>query len=201
MEIYNQEGVDALAQSGKPIPGQSLTSDPEQRRPFENPPEFTTFKEALDFTVGELLLEENLIPILKAIGDGMPITEIVMQMGYVGFREGKWNPDLMMMMIEPLMYVLMALAEKAGLKYRIDDEDDDEENEDEKENILQEKTKNIARVAKEKANTVSGVPEGALPMDIVQEIENTKINKESLLAKPNQETSMGEEESLLSRGQ
>ena len=47
----------------------------------------------------------------------------------------------------------------------------------------------------------SGVPEGALPMDIVQEIENTKINKESLLAKPNQETSMGEEESLLSRGQ
>ena len=36
-------------------------------------------------------------------------------MGYVGFREGKWNPDLMMMLIEPFMYLLMALAEKAGI--------------------------------------------------------------------------------------
>ena len=210
MEIYNQEGVDALATAGKPIPGQSLTADPEQRRPFESSPEFTNFKEALDFTVGELLLEENLIPMLKAIGDGMPITEIVMQMGYVGFREGKWNPDLMLMMIEPLMYVLMSLAEKAGLEYRIDDEDDDEEDIDEKENMLEEKTKNIARVAKEKLNKSSGVPQGDLPTDIVKEIAEVEINQENLLDKPMEETPMEEasmeeapmeEESLLSRGQ
>ena len=35
MEEYNQAGVDAIASAGKPIPGQSLTSDPDQVRPFE----------------------------------------------------------------------------------------------------------------------------------------------------------------------
>ncbi|BCV04243.1 MAG: hypothetical protein CM15mV82_110 [uncultured marine virus] len=35
--------------------------------------------------------------------------------------------DLMMMLMEPLMYLLMALAKKAGIKYRIDDEDDDDD--------------------------------------------------------------------------
>ena len=62
-----------------------------------------------------------------ALGDGVPVTDLAMQIGYVGFREGKWNPDLMMMLMEPIMYLLMALAEKAGIKYRIDDEDDDDE--------------------------------------------------------------------------
>ena len=38
MEEYNQEAVDAFAQAGRPIPGQSLTSNPDEPRPFERPP-------------------------------------------------------------------------------------------------------------------------------------------------------------------
>ena len=127
MEEYNQEAVDAFAQAGRPIPGQSLTSNPDEPRPFEGPPDFTNFKEALDYVAAELLLEENFMPMVLAMGDGVPVTDLAMQIGYVGFREGKWNPDLMMMLMEPLMYLLMALAEKAGIKYRIDDEDDDDD--------------------------------------------------------------------------
>lgn len=131
-EEYSQEAVDAFANTGRPIPGQSLTSNPDEPRPFEGPPEFTNFKEALDYTVVELLEPEAYLSLMGAVGDNVPILDLVMQITYVGFREGKWNPDLMMMLIEPLMYLLMALAEKADIQYRIDDEDDedDEDNED-----------------------------------------------------------------------
>ncbi len=103
MEEYSQEAVDAFAQAGRPIPGQSLTSNPDEPRPFEGPPDFTNFKEALDYVAAELLLEENFMPMVLAMGDGVPVTDLAMQIGYVGFREGKWNPDLMMMLMEPLM--------------------------------------------------------------------------------------------------
>ncbi len=144
MEEYSQEGVNALAQAGRAIPGQSLTANPDEPRPFEGAPDFTNFKEALDYTAAELLLEENYMPLMMAIGDGVPIVDLATQIGYVGFREGKWNPDLMMMLLEPIMYLLMALAEKAGIEYRIDSEDDDED----EDSIFQEKTNNIAQSLK-----------------------------------------------------
>tara|TARA_R110002012_G_scaffold112588_1_gene258393 strand:+ start:2795 stop:3427 length:633 start_codon:yes stop_codon:yes gene_type:complete len=182
-EQYNQEGVNAIGEAGKPIPGQSLTADPETKRPFESPPQHTTFKEALEETVGELLLEENYMPLMKAVSDGMPITDIALQMGYVGFREGKWNPDLMMMMLEPLMYTVMALAEKAGIKYRIDDEDDG----DDEDTLAEEKTSNIAKIAKQKLET-NKMPSRSLPPEIVEKIESLDMAKEeSLLAQPVEE--------------
>jgi len=197
MEEYSQEAVDAFAQAGRPIPGQSLTSNPDEPRPFEGPPDFTNFKEALDYTAAELLLEENYTPMVLAMGDGIPVTDLAMQIGYVGFREGKWNPDLMMMLIEPLMYLLMALAEKADIQYRIDDEDD----EDDEDSILEDKVRNIAETLK--AKEMGKMPKGALPSDIVEKIESLDIPKESLLAKT-EEPMIEEEEpqqSLLERGQ
>ena len=196
METYNQEAVEAFAKTGRPIPGQSLTSNPDEPRPFEGQPEFTNFKKALDYTTAELLLEENYTPIVLAIADGVPITDLAMQIGYVGFREGKWNPDLMLMLMEPLMYLLMALAEKADIEYRIDDEDD-EEDEEEEETILEEKANNIAETVKQKLGKVEGVPDGALPKDIVEKIKTIEMSQESLLAKPETKEST----SLLERGQ
>jgi len=177
MEEYSQEAVDVFAQAGRPIPGQSLTSNPDEPRPFEGPPDFTNFKEALDYTAAELLLEENYTPMVLAMGDGIPVTDLAMQIGYVGFREGKWNPDLMMMLIEPLMYLLMALS------------------------ILEDKVRNIAETLK--AKEMGKMPKGALPSDIVEKIESLDIPKESLLAKT-EEPMIEEEEpqqSLLERGQ
>lgn len=197
MEQYNQKAVDAFANTGRPIPGQSLTSNPDEPRPFEGPPDFTNFKEALDYIAAELLLEENYLPMIAAIDDGVPITDLAMQIGYVGFREGKFNPDLMMMLMEPIMYLLMALAEKAGVEYRIDDEDDDD---DEDENsIFLEKSKNIADTIKEKVNS-GKVPSGVLPINIVEQIENINIPEESLLSRPEEETPTETEQSLLDRG-
>lgn len=191
-EVMNPEAVEAFANRQQSIPGQSLTSDPDQRRPFESAPDFTDFREALEYVALELLEEEAYTPMVLAIGDGVTITDLAMQIGYVGFREGKWNPDLMMMLMEPLMYLLMALAEKAGIKYRIDDEDDmnlfdmEDGETDEEETMLVEKTKLAARVAKEKKAKESGsVPSGALPVEVMEKLE--AIPEMSLLAKQEEE--------------
>ncbi len=143
--------------------------------------------------------------IVGAIGDGVPIVDLVMQITYVGFREGKWNPDLMLMLVEPLIYTLMSLAEKADIEYRIDDEDD--EDDEAPESILEEKAKNIADLARAKMQKTGSVPSGALPTEILQQIEDIKI-PEGLLAKPQQTEEVMEEpmteepqQSLLNKGQ
>ena len=197
-EEYSQEAVDAFANTGRPIPGQSLTSNPNEPRPFEGAPEFTNFKEALDYTVTELLDPEAYLSLMGAVGDNVPILDLVMQITYVGFREGKWNPDLMLMLVEPLIFVLMSLAEKAGIEYRIDSEDDDDDD-----TVFEEKAKNIAEVAKEKVRNNKS-PSGLINQEILQKIEEAEV-PQSLLSKPeepiSEEINVEEEQSLLSKGQ
>jgi len=53
MEEYSQEAVESFGKASRPIPGQSLTTNPDEPRPFEGPPDFTNFKEALDYTAAE----------------------------------------------------------------------------------------------------------------------------------------------------
>jgi hypothetical protein len=182
MEQYDPKGIEVLANNtGRPIPGQSLTNSPDEPRPFETAPEYTNFKKALDYIVGELLQEEVMIPIVSAIGQDVPITDVATQMLYVGFREGKWNPDLLMMLVEPVMYVLMALCEKAGVDYKLyGDEEQDDTEEDEVE-IRNNKQKNLAAAAKAKIGNITKVPTGALPKDIVADIQSSSISP-SLLA-------------------
>ena len=198
-EEYSQEAVDAFANTGRPIPGQSLTSNPDEPRPFEGATEFTNFKEALDYTVTELLDPEAYLSLMGAVGDNVPILDLVMQITYVGFREGKWNPDLMLMLVEPLIFVLMSLAEKAGIEYRIDSEDDDDDD-----TMFEERAKNIADVAKEKLQNSNKSPAGLINQEILQKIEEAEV-PQSLLSKPeeimNEEVNSEEEQSLLSKGQ
>ena len=186
LEEFDQAGVDAIGGNlGRPIPGQSLTTSPEEARPFEQPPEFTDFRDALDFMTSELLLEENLVPLLQSMGAGVPIVDIVTQLTYVGFREGKWNPDMVLLLVEPLAYVLIALCEKAGIKdfviYGGEDQDDTEEDETEIRNLKQ---NNLEKLAKDKLGNVTTVPEGALPKDIMEDIQ--EANVASLLAPSNE---------------
>jgi|TARA_R100001463_G_scaffold31476_1_gene71115 hypothetical protein len=183
-EEYNQEGIDALVNSSRPIPGQSLTEDPDNSYPWEGPPEYTDFRKAFNYIAEELLEEEVYVPLVVAMGQGVPISDITLQILQRGFQEGKWNPDLFMMLLEPLMYFLLALAEKAAIEPRLyGDEEDDLEPEDEDE-IANMKANNLTALTKEKVGDMSKVPEGVLPADIVEDIEELEM-PESLLAPDN----------------
>ena len=197
-EIYNQEAIDALVNAGKPIPGQSLTNDPDQRYPWENPPEYTDYKQALNFIADQLLDKEVYVPMMKGIGAGVPITDITLQMLQAGFEQGKWNPDLLMMLIEPTVYTLMALAEKANIQYRINGDEEEDMDDDDEKDIQMMKQKNLQELVKTKVSQESKVPSGVVPREILQQIDNMKMPK-SLLSK--EEPQQEEEESLLARGE
>ena len=197
-EIYNQEAIDALVNAGKPIPGQSLTNDPDQRYPWENPPEYTDYKQALNFIADQLLDKEVYVPMMKGIGAGVPITDITLQMLQAGFEQGKWNPDLLMMLIEPTVYTLMALAEKANIQYRINGDEEEDMDEDDEKEIQMMRQKNLQELANTKVSGESKVPSGVVPREILQQIDNMKMPK-SLLSK--EEPQQEEEESLLARGE
>ena len=196
-EIYNQEAVDALVNAGKPIPGQSLTNDPDQRYPWENPPEYTDYKQALNFIADQLLDKEIYVPLMKGIGAGVPITDITLQMLQAGFEQGKWNPDLLMMLIEPTVYTLMALAEKANIQYRINGDEEEDMDEDDEKDIQMMKQKNLQELVKTKVSQESKVPSGVVPREILQQIDNMEM-PQSLLSR---EEPRQEEESLLARGE
>jgi len=173
-EQHDAAGIDALAENtGRPIPGQSLTNSPDESYPWDGPPEFTNFKDALEYITDKLLIEENYLPMMQSVSDGVPLSDITTQLLYVGFREGKWNPDLLLLLVEPVMYVLMALAEKADIQYVLyGDEEEDEESETDLES---KKAKNIQEVARAKLGNMSEVPQGALPTNIAQQIQSLDI--------------------------
>ena len=99
---------------GRPIPGQSLTNSPEQPYAWERPSELVNQREAVYEILAVITEPENLENILISIIKGVGIIDIASIMLYTGFIEGKWNPDLLMMLVEPTIYTLMALAEKAN---------------------------------------------------------------------------------------
>ena len=180
-EEYNQQGIDAFVNSSRPIPGQSLTDNPDQTYPWEGPPEFTDFRQAFDYLAEELLEEDVYVPLMVALGQGVPIADISIQLLQRGFQEGKWNPDLFLMLLEPTMYLLLALAEKAAIEPRLYGDEEDDLDPSDEDDVAQMRAQNLADIAKDKVGDMPKVPSGVLPSEIVEEIENLEV-PESLLS-------------------
>ena len=196
IEIKNQEVLDHLGKFEGPIPGQSLTGNPDEPQPWEQPPENVTLDGALNGLFEFMTEEETYINIVTALGDGMPVTGMTQMILEDGFQKGSWNPDLMMQLIEPTMYMIMSMAEKAGVKYRIDAEDDPDVEEVDDETVSG-IFNDLAKVAEGNLNDKT-VREEALPKDVAERVRNIQV-PESLLAKPEQ-TEPTETDSLLGRG-
>lgn len=196
-EEYNQQGIDAFINSSRPIPGQSLVDNPDQPYPWEGPPEFTDFRQSFDYLAEELLEEDVYVPLMVAMGQGVPISDITIQLLQRGFQEGKWNPDLFLMLIEPVMYLLLALAEKAAIQPRLYGDEEDDITPEEQNERLSLQSKNLEELTRKKIGDTPKAPSGVLPPDIIEEIENLEV-PESLLAKPVPEVEQ-EPQSLLGR--
>ena len=101
--------------------------------------------------------------------------------------EGLWNPDLMLLLIEPVAYLIMSLAEQAQINFIIVDKEEEE-------NEAQESYFGIAEENETLKNIKRGnfsVPQAILPVDVEERIEElptleeTQEQQPSLLA-PNQ---------------
>lgn len=101
-----------------PIPGESLTSSPEKKQPWERAPEFTNYEKAQEY-IFEMLME-NAEDTVDIIDQGVPLSLLATQAAMTGFAKGKWNPDLMLLLIEPALYTLIFICEQAGIDYVLD---------------------------------------------------------------------------------
>tara|TARA_R110000765_G_scaffold209977_2_gene315168 strand:- start:1977 stop:2561 length:585 start_codon:yes stop_codon:yes gene_type:complete len=143
-------------------PGESLTNDPATPLPAEKPPQFTTVKDATEFLFEKLTDEENYMQFMEVIIQGTPLMDVAKMLTFSGFNEGKWNPDLMMLLIEPTVYILMALCERADIEFTIDGSVGEEEDLDENSAEYE-----ILRKLQE-AKRTSTIP---LPPEMQQQIE------------------------------
>ena len=109
----------------RPMPGESLTRDPDDRLPFEQPPKFTDRNDALEYHFELFTEEDNYAGIMEALESGVSIMEVVQVFLMQGFRDGLYNPDMMLMLAEPLAYMVAALAERAEVEFTIMNDPDE----------------------------------------------------------------------------
>jgi len=174
----NEEHLKQLTKFKRSIPGSSLTNDPESPQSFEKPPEFTIQRTAMEYLYTTLIREETYIPLLQNVKAGVPVVDLSQAILFKGFSEGKWNPDLMLLLIEPLSYMIMALAERAGIDYKIYTGEEEDQ-----------KDLGVASKSKEKLKSMfeqNRNPLSALPTEIQNQIQNSDLDG-SLLAKPDEE--------------
>ena len=188
---FSQKGLDEvtnLSSQGTAIPGQSLTNNPDNKYPWENPPTLTNPREALDVIVAEILQPEAVKNIVNALSKGAAIADIGSAVLYSKFIEGDINPDTMMLLAEPIMYVLMAIGEEANIKYNIEgndlDEFDDEDEKEELENKINEFRTAVSDIKNKTTQKLkSTVDENVLPKNILDKVKEQGTEIRSLLDK------------------
>jgi len=99
-----------------PIPGESLTASPNTPNTWERPPLYTDENKAMQELYLLLTEKEKLTELIKIIDDGVGLDEIAQIILYKGYTEGQYNPDLMLLLIEPTIYLLISIADYAGIK-------------------------------------------------------------------------------------
>ena len=175
-------------ETGKAVPGQSLTNAPEDAYNWEKPSEFTNPKETMFYIFETLTVPETTTNILLSLSNGVGVIDIASSILYTGFLEGKWNPDLMTLMVEPTMYMVMALAEKAEIDYVLDSGDDEEPTEMSPEKQLETLQGGINELDNIRKQAVNRVNPQSVPTEVREVIEETEI-PQSLLDKVEKEKS------------
>jgi hypothetical protein len=184
----DMEYVERMATSSRPIPGQSLTNNPDEPLPFEKPTKFVEVQTALDYLFLELTEEGTAENLKKILEQQMPVSIITEQLLFKGFSEGLWNPDLMLLLLEPTMYMVISVADRLGVENVIIEEGDEplevELKDEEKVRRLQEATKVVIKGQKEKSQ-MNGVMNTPPTETIEPPLEPTSVEPmtKSLLSK------------------
>ena len=109
-----------------PIAGESLTAELGSR-PWQSPPQFRTPEEAIGHYFTRLTDPEDSAGIINALEMGVPVETLteVIQLG--GVMEGLHTIDVGVLISPVIAETLIQLAEKAGIKYTVEDKEKPEE--------------------------------------------------------------------------
>lgn len=98
------------------IPGQSLTAELGSR-PWQQPAQYTTVEEALDYYIPRLESEEVSAQLLDVLEMGIPVTTVANTMQLGSVMEGKHSVDVGMLILPVLVELIMLIADTANVKY------------------------------------------------------------------------------------
>jgi hypothetical protein len=162
----NQQYFDVVMQGG-PIPGSSLTSDPDNPAPYERPPEYTNVHQAAQWMFSEMIEEQNYQQLIQSMLDDIPVMDIAQVMLFTGFTEGKWDVNLMMLLVEPTAYMLLALAERAGIDPVIFRGEEDDE--------VQEELMFGTKMSEEKVKNLKTLSDKNIPLPFVEPMQKREL--------------------------
>lgn len=158
-----------------PIPGESLTNDPSTPKPWEQPPEFTDVDEAIKEIFLLLTDGEKYIDFLDALREEVPVDMLAQILLFNGYTKGKWNTDLMYLLIEPTVYVMIALAEHNGIfDYVLYDGEETDLEDDEIVNLLEDDIKRMQPKKK-----ISGASKNVIPDSLLAKIEELPVAEQA----------------------
>jgi hypothetical protein len=97
-----------------PVPGQSLTDEP-GNYPWEHASQFSTVEDASHAIWNGMHKEETMEKILVLLDAGLTVEEIVKVIVFAGFVEGKFNPDVGLLLVPIVSDMIVAMGKKAGI--------------------------------------------------------------------------------------
>lgn len=101
-----------------PIAGQSLTAEL-GNRPWQQPPQYATVEQAIQYHVPRLINPEVLDDIMNVIETGIPLTVIAQSLQGGAVMQGKHSVDVGILITPVLMETLAYLAEEQGVEYNM----------------------------------------------------------------------------------
>jgi len=101
-----------------PIAGQSLTAEL-GNRPWQQPPQYSTVEDALQYYIPRLTNPEMLDDLLNVMETGIPLTTLANAIQSSGVMEGKHSLDVGILIMPVLMETMAYLAEESGIEYEV----------------------------------------------------------------------------------
>lgn len=99
-----------------PIPGMAMTTEL-GNRPWENPPQYVTVEEALDYYIPRMASDEFSAQLLDVMQMGIPVTTLANTIQLSGVMDGKHTADVGILIIPVLVELMRFIGDAAGVEY------------------------------------------------------------------------------------
>ena len=100
-----------------PIPGMSLTTEP-GNRPWENPPQYTTVEEAIEFYADKLLDPEKAEAVLLPLVEGVSLEQAVDYITTSSVMEGLHTIDVSILVTPVVKEMIRYVADLYDVEYK-----------------------------------------------------------------------------------
>ena len=132
-----------------PIAGQSLTTEL-GNRPWEQPPQYTTVEDALNFYIPRIMEPTLRNDMLNTLEMGVPITTFANALQMAAVMQGKHTIDVGILVLPVLIEAIAYVADLEDVDYVMGTEIEEEDNTFSMSNIALAKKRIKERMAKEK---------------------------------------------------